>query len=467
MTAERTFSVRRGLVLGFVSLAILCGGLFGWGAFASLSGAVIAVGRVEAEGGDRAVEHVDGGTVAAILARDGDRVAEGGVLVRIDGALLASEASVLEAELFDLVARRNRLEAEFRGADAVAWDPALVDAARTDPAVRAAVEGHRRLFEARRVTRAGFVVQLRERIGQTRRQIAGFEAQGRALKRRIELVTEELEAQRSLLDKGLTRKPVVLDLERGAAALEGEAGEIAARVAAAHGRIAELETQILQLDSQRIEEAETETREVQARENAVRERLSGLRVRLGRLEVRAPVAGVVHDLAVSAVGEVLQPGEPVAKVVPEEARFIVRAQLEPIHIDQVWPGQDAVLRFSAFSMGTTPEYGGTVTRVSADAMTDARSGLSWYEVELAIGRPVEPDTQTGPGAWMASAEAALVRWLGEGEGEDRPARGTAAAPLALAPGMPVEAYLRTGERSPLSYLVKPLTDYFKRSLREE
>lgn len=467
--SDRTFSVRQGLLLGFVTLGILCGGLFGWGAFASLSGAVIAIGQVEAEGGDRAVEHVDGGTVAAILVRDGDRVAGGDVLVRIDGALLRSEASVLETELFDLVARRNRLEAEFGEAEAIGWDPMLAEAAETDPAVRAAVDGHRRLFEARRTTRAGFVAQLRERIEQTRRQIAGFEAQGRAVRRQLRLLGEELQAQQSLLDKGLTRKPVVLELERETAALEGQAGDIAARVAAAHGRIAELETQILQIGSRRIEEAETETREVQARENAVRERLAGLRVRLGRLDVRAPIAGVVHDLAVSAVGEVLQPGEPVAKVVPQAAAFTVKARLDPIHVDQVWAGQDAVLRFSAFSASTTPEYAGAVTRVSADALTDERSGFQWYEVELAIGEPVEPDAGSGPGAWFAAVQATLARWLGYDEASQAipTPQPVSTAPLALAPGMPVEAYLRTGERSPLSYLVKPLTDYFKRSLREE
>lgn len=466
--SERTFSVRRGLLLGFVALAILCGGLFGWGAFASISGAVIASGRVEAEGGDRAVEHVDGGTVAAILVHDGDRITAGEVLVKIDGALLRSEASVLKAELFDLVARRNRLEGEFRDAETIAWDPALAAAADADSAVRAVVEGHRRLFEARRVTRAGLVAQLNERIEQTRRQISGFEAQGQAARRQLRLLGEERDAQRSLLDKGLIRKPVVLELERGMAALEGQAGDIAARIAAAHGRIAELETQILQIHSRRIEDAETETREVQARENTVRERLAGLRVRLDRLDIRAPVAGIVHDLAVSAIGEVLQPGEPVAKVVPEQAGFTVKVQLDPIHVDQVWSGQHAVLRFSAFSARTTPEYGGTVTRVSADALTDERNGLSWYEVELAIGAPVEPDVESGPSAWIASAEAALARWLGGGATERPPEENAApVTPLALAPGMPVEAYLRTGERSPLSYLVKPLIDYFERSLREE
>ncbi len=468
--SDRTFAARRGLGLGFTALTILCAGLFGWGAFASLSGAVIATGRVEAEGGDRAVEHVDGGTVAAILVRDGDRVAAGEGLLRIDGARLRSEASVLEAELFELIARRNRLEAEFRDAEAIAWDPVLAAAADTAPAVRAAVDGHRRLFTARRATRAGLEAQLRERIEQTRRQIAGFEAQGRAFARQIALLGEEHQAQQSLLDRGLTLKPVVLELERDMAALEGDAGDIAARVAAAHGQIAELETQILQIGSRRIEEAESETREVQARETAVRERLAGLRVRIGRLEVRAPIAGIVHDLAVSAVGEVLQPGEPVVKVVPEATDFTVKAQIEPIHVDQVWPGQAAVLRFSAFSARSTPEYRATVTRVSADALTDERNGASWYEVELAIGEPVEPDPGVGPDAWLDSAQVTLARWIGR---DDAAAAGGAAgetapaAPLALAPGMPVEAYLRTGERSPLSYFVKPLTDYFERSLREE
>ena len=166
----------------------------------------------------------------------------------------------------------------------------------------------------------------------------------------------------------------------------------------------------------------------------------------------------------------LQPGEPVAKVVPEKAGFTVKVQLDPIHVDQVWTGQEAVLRFSAFSARTTPEYGGTVTRVSADALTDQRSGLSWYEVQLAIGRPVEPETGSGPDARIASAKATFARWMGsgdEGAADNSTGEAVPVESLALAPGMPVEAYLRTGERSPLSFLVKPLTDYFERSLREE
>jgi len=437
--ALRALSVRRGLLLGLATLAMLGAGLFGWGLLASISGAVVAAGRVATEGGEQVVEHVDGGAVAAIRVRDGDRVAAGAVLVSIDGAALQAAAAALAAELRDLVARRNRLEAEALESDRVAWDAALVEAARNDPAARAAMAGHLRLFEARRAVRAGLVAQLRERIGQTRGQIAGLEAQARALGQRQALVAEELAAKQRLFDRGFAQLPEVLALKRTAARLEGEAGKVAADIAAARGRMAEIGAQILQIGRERLEGAEAEARDVQARETALRERLAGLRERLGRLEVRAPAAGIVHDLAVSAVGEVLQPGEPVAKVVPEGAAFTVRARVAPTDVDQVRLGQPAVLRFSAFSARTTPEYEGEVVRVSADALADERSGLAWYEVEIAIGAPVGP--------------------------EDAAAGST--TPLALAPGMPVEAYLRTGERSPLGWLAKPLTDYFVRALREE
>lgn len=442
MRTDPAFSVRRGLPLGVAALVLLCAGLFGWGSFATLSGAVVVTGQVEAEGGDRTVEHLDGGTVAAIPVRDGDRVEAGAVLVRLDGALLASEAKILEAELHELVGRRNRLEAEIGDADEIRWDAELLAA----PAARKALEGHGRLFEARRVSRAGLVRQLRERIHRIRRQIAGMEAQLRALKRRTDIARRDLKIRKGLSEKKLTPLPRVLEGESRVAALDGIMGETAADIEAAHAQIAELETQILQIDRRRIEESEAGMREAQSREHAVREQLEALRIRLGRLHVRAPSAGVVHDLSVSAVGEVLHAGEPVAKIVPEDEKFVVKARLEPIHVDQVWPGQEAILRFSAFSMQTTPEYTGRVARVSADALTDEQSNLSWYEVEVAIGRPVEPDA-----GWMKLFSG------------PRPAP----EPLALAPGMPVEAYLRTEARSPLNYLVKPLTDYFKRALREE
>ena len=437
------FSSRRPLLLGFLTLTALAAGLVGWGAFASLSGAVIAAGRVEVETRDQVVEHFDGGTVGAILVRDGTRVAAGDVLLRLDDARLRSEAAVLEAEVAELAARRNRLEAEFRDARAIVWDAALIARAEADAAVQDVLDGQQRLFEARRSSQAGQMAQLRERIGQMRKQIAGLEAQTNAVRRQRRFVGRELHVQRVLFKKGLTELPRLLELEREAARLDGQAGDITARIAGARGRIAEIEIQILQIGGRRVEEAEGEAREVQARETQVRERLTEVQRRLAGMEVRAPVAGEVYGMQVFAHGEVVHPGEPILHIVPAGAALMVLAQLAPIHVDQVYPDQEAVLRFSAFPARITPEFAGRIRRVSADAVHDADTGLDWYEVEVTMGRAIEPDATTGPGG-------------------PRHARD-----LALTPGMPVEVYIRTGERSPLSYLAKPLTDYFARALREE
>ena len=463
--AARPFAAGRPLLLGFLTLLTLGGGLFGWGTFATLAGAIIAAGQVEVETRDQVVEHIDGGTVGEILVRDGDQVAAGDVLIRLDDTLLRSEEAILQTEYAELVARRNRLEAEFRYADEIAWDPAVAALAERDTTARAILDGQRRLFEARRRSRAGQVAQLRERIGQMRKQIAGLEAQARATERQRGFIGQELGAQRSLSERGLTDLPELLRLERAAAGLDGQAGDIEARIAEARGRIAEVEIQILQIGTQRIEEAEGQAREVQAQENQVRERLVGVRERLGRLEVRTPVAGEVVGMQVFALREVVRPGEPILRIVPEAAGLVVRARLRPIYVDQVYPGQSAVLRFSAFPSRTTPRFEGHVLRVSADAAYDERTGMSWYEVEVEMGSALE--TGTNATAWLETAADWLRGLFPRLPELSAAAGGGHARDLALTPGMPVEVHIRTGERSPLSYLAKPLTDYFSRSLREE
>ena len=475
-----TFAAGRPLALGIVTLLVLGGGTLGWGAFANIAGAVIALGQVQVEVREQAVEHLGGGTVGEVVVRNGDRVAAGDVLIRLGDAELRSDAAMLEAEAAELAAWRNRLEAEFRDAETIAWDEELAELARIDAAVAEILDGQERLFAARRTSRAGQAAQLRERIGQTRKQIAGLQAQGEALTRQRGFIARELEAQRSLFEKGLTELPRLMELEREAARLDGQSGDIEARIAAARGRIAELEIQILQIGTTRVEEAENGAREAQARENQVRERLAAVRVKLDDKEVRAPVAGEVFGMTVFAAGEVVRPGETVLRIVPEESRLVVRAQLDPIHVDQVWPGQDAVLRFSAFPARVTPEFGGKVLRVSADAQRDERTGFTWYEVEVSMGTAIAPEDGSGPDGWVSSAIETVAGWLpevagewlnddGEGDGVEvvQDALPGHARDLALAPGMPVEVHLRTGERSPLSYLGKPLTDFFSRSLREE
>ena len=471
-TTEGRFSARRGLLLGLGGVMILVGGVAGWGAFASISGAVIATGRVAVESRNLAVEHIDGGTVSEVLVRDGDIVASGQGLLRFGDSKLRSEAAILEAQYAEFAALRNRLEAEFRHADTIAWDAELVSLSRTDPDIRDILEGQERLFRARESARAGEVALLRERIGQAREEIAGLEARAVSLQQQSELIVRELEVNRATFEKGLTRLDRLLALERATRNLEGMAGQNAASIARTRGRIAELELQILQVDARRIEEAEEQARGTKAKENQVRERLALVRGRLGRMEVRSPAPGIVFGMTVFAPGEVVQPGEPILQIVPEGSDLVVMAQLQPIHVDQVYPGQEAVLRFTAFPLQVTPEREGRVVRVSADTIRDPESGKSWYEVELAMGGPVVAGDSNGPDSNLRWVPAGLrqtfenlANSLGAG-GSGREASGLAAE-LALTPGMPVEVHVRTGDRSVLSYLAKPITDFFQRSMREE
>ena len=469
---DRRFSAHRALVLGMGGVVALIGGLAGWGVFASISGAVIATGRLAMESRNQVVEHIDGGTVSEVLVRDGDVVARDDVLLRFADLSLRSEVAIREAQFAELAALRNRLEAEFGGSDAIAWDSELVSLARITPAIREALDGQERLFRARETSRAGEAALLRERIGQAREEIVGLRARAESLKQQSELIAREVDANRQLFEKGLTRLDRLLALERAARELEGLAGTNAASIARTRGRIAEFELQILQIDARRIEEAEAQARNAKAQENQVHERLALVRGRLSRMEVRAPVPGVVFGMKVFAPGEVVAPGESILHIVPEGSDLVVMARIEPMHVDQVYPGQEAMLRFTAFPRQVTPEVAGRVTRVSADAVLDPDSGVSWYEVELAMhGSAMSGEAgarsndaraaRTGLGGFFES----LTDVFGAGTSEREAQR--LAAELALTPGMPVEVQIRTGERSVISFLAKPVTDFFHRSMREE
>ena len=471
-TSDRRFSARRALILGLGGVVALIGGVVGWGVFASIAGAVIATGRVAVESRNQVVEHIDGGTVSEVLVRDGDVVTRDEVLLRFAASKLRSEAAILEAQYAELAALRNRLEAEFRDAGAIVWDAELAALSRTTPAIREVLEGQERLFRAREAARAGEVALLGERIGQAREEITGLQALALSMKEQSALIARELDVNRQLFEKGLTRLDRLLALERAARNLEGQAGTTVASIARTRGRIAELELQILQVDARRIEEAEEKARGAKATENQVRERLALVRERLGRMEVRAPVPGTVFGMAVFAPGEVVLPGEPILRIVPEGSDLIVMARIEPIHVDQVYPGQEAVLRFTAFPLQATPETDGYVVRVSADAVRDPQSGLSWFEIELAMGGPAIADDAIGSGTTGETASAGVLKVFDNpahefGAEESGPGARNPAGALALTPGMPVEVHIRTGERSVISFLAKPIADFFQRSMREE
>ena len=476
--SERQFSAHKALYIGFITMIVMGGGFLVWSIFASLSGAVIASGHLGVESHNQVVEHIDGGTVSRIFVRDGDTVQQHDVLLRFDDGLLRSEEAILASEYAETIARRNRLESELKGAENIVWNKEIAALARNDATVRELLESHERLFRARAGSRNGEVARLRERIAQTRKEIAGHKAQGISLTKQKRLVFRELKAYRNLFDKGLTLLDRLLALERTARHIEGQIGITASAIAAARGRISELEIQILQVDARRVEEGERGIRETKARENQLYKRLELVRKRLGRMEVRAPVSGRVFGMEVVTPREVVHPGEPILYVVPEDSGLVVMARLNPIDVDQVYPGQEARLLFSAFPARVTSEFPGYVIHVSADAVFDPDSGRSWYEVDLGMGEnpngardakdaPDEPTDSFFDFIWSMTGTASIENGVSPESKNGQQGSNALLRELALTPGMPVEVHIQTGPRSLISYLAKPLTDFFSRSMRED
>jgi HlyD family secretion protein len=429
--ADRRWSARSSLLLGFLCVVLLVGGFGAWGATTYIMGAVIAQGRVEVAQNRQVVQHLDGGVVAEILVEEGDQVEQGDLLLRLDAEQLQSELAVVEGQLLEILARRARLEAEEAGAEELSFAPLLLETA--NPVAQELMQGSERLFRARLETAEREIEQLRRQQDQIADQVEGIKAQQAAIATQIELLGAELESQQSLLDRGLAQSARVLELEREKANLEGRQGELSAAVAQAEGRSTELEISVLRIQSQRREEASSALRDLGFNEIELSEQRQALLTKLDRLDIRAPVSGVVYGMQVFALRSVIRPADPVLHLVPQDRPLIIASQVEPIHVDQIHMGQEVTLRFSAFDQRRTPELRGHVAQVSADAFQDQNTGMSFYRVDLEI------------------EEGELAK-LPDG--------------MVLIPGMPVEAFIRTGERTPLSYLVKPLTDYFAKAFRE-
>ncbi|MGB0496942.1 MAG: HlyD family type I secretion periplasmic adaptor subunit [Rubricella sp.] len=425
-------SSRAPVLVGLLALVVLVGGLGAWSVFTTIAGAVVAPGTVEVQSNRQVVQHPDGGVVGALPVQDGDLVQAGDVVLRLDDTVLRSELALLDGQFAEIVARRARLSAEAEGRSEIAFDADLIERAQRDGTVADLVAGQEALFRARATSRGRQESQLRERQAQIEDLIAGRVAQRNALAEQLNLIDAELEDLQGLLDRGLAQASRVLALRREKARLQGEAGELTAAIAESRGRIAEIEIEILRLDSEIREDAIAELRDLRFREAELRERRLATEERLARLEIRAPMTGFVLDRQVHALGAVIRAAEPVLYIVPQDSPLVVSARVEPLNIDEVRPGQQALLRFAAFNLRSTPEVRGRVLRVSADLIRDPDTGLSYYEAVL----EPEPD-----------ALDAL---------ED----------LTLVPGMPVDAFIRTGERTPLDYLTRPLTEYFTRAFRE-
>lgn len=427
------WSARKPLIVGVLGLLLLVGGFGTWAATTQISGAVIAGGQIEVDQNRQVVQHPDGGVVEAILVEEGDNVEAGAALLRLDPAELQSELSIVESQLFELVARRGRLEAERDERESIRFDRLLTEIAKQRPDVADLMAGQQRLFEARRASISQAVAQLNKQQDQIADQIRGIDAQQSALDEQMALLEQELADQQSLLDRGLAQASRVLSLQREAARMRGSIGELEANRAQASNRITELDVEILNLQSKRREEAITRLRDIRSQELELRERRRALLERMTRLDVKAPVSGIVYDLRVFARRSVIRSADPLLYIIPQDRPLVINARVEPTDIDKLAIGQEVTLRFSALDQRETPALTGTVKLISADAFQDETTGRSYYRAEI---------------------------FLSEGEQAKLP------PDTSLLPGMPVEAFIKTEDRTPIAYLVKPLSDYFTKAFRE-
>jgi HlyD family secretion protein len=420
------------LWLGIGALLLLVGGLGVWSVRTTLAGAVNAEGVVQVESNRQIVQHPDGGVVGEILVTDSDAVAQGDVLIRLDGRRLQSELSVVEQQLLEIGARKARLIAERDNAADIDFSGLIQGLPAVTPEAEQVMQGESTLFHARSEAIAQERSLLMEQNDQIANRTLGVEAQLAALHVQADLVLAEQENQQRLLDQQLAQAGRVSELRREHAGLLGQIGQLEAELAALRGQITSNEITALQLETRRREDAVTQLRDLEFREIELVERRIILQDSLSRLEIRAPTSGIVYGMQVFTVQAVVQAAEPLLYIIPQDQPLVVSARIDAINIDEVYAGQDVELRFPAFDQRRLPEIRGQITRISADVLQDQLTGLNYYTAEV------------------MPFEAELIK-LGE---------------QTLLPGMPVEAYIRTRDRTPLAYLAEPLTIFFTRALRE-
>ncbi len=409
------------VVFLFGGLAIL--------SFMPISGAVVASGTVSVEGEYKAVQHLEGGIASEILVKNGDSVKVGDVLLRVDGTQVKTLSAAMKSKVADHAIQEARLVAERDRKDKFSL-PAGLDGA--DPDIAKTLAAQQILFETRRLAYLGQIKVLKQRLIQAENELIGIESQFTARKQERALNAKELAVVMPLFEKGYVNQQRIGPLQREAVRLEGDIGNLKSETAKLIAAKAEAEARMAQADKEYSQAAAGDLEKVQMSLSEERESLKSAADKLARTEVRAPVAGVVHALAIHTEGGVIPPGGVILQIVPTGREFIIEAHLPPKDIDSVHTGQTASVRFSAFDSHTTPRLSGKIRKVSAAELSD-KDGKTFFSAEI----EVPPDEILKLGA------------------KDR-----------LVPGMPAEVYLLTHSRTILSYFMKPFTDMMARSFRE-
>lgn len=429
--SRRYFSFRGATLLGLAAILTAVIGFGSWAFTAPIDSAVVVQGTVKPAGNRKKVQHLDGGVVKAIRVKDGSTVRAGQILFILDGVQARARLAIVESAVNSAEATRARLVAERDGADKIVFPKSLVSRPTRD--IAALMEQENRLFAARRRELAGQLSILEQRISQLNEQVNGLEAQKRAIERQVVIAKRELEVQSGLLKKGLTTQERVLALARESARLDGAQGKLVADIAQARKSIGETRLEIIQTRQRIRTEATSRLTEINSKLVDLRERLTAARDVLERLVVRAPVSGIVVALQLHTVGGVVKAGETLMEIVPSTDDLIIEARVRPTDVDDIAPGQGAMVNMIGFKQRTTPILKGAVVRVSADVLSDQRSGEAFYIAEIRV-----PKSELD--------KIGLSR---------------------IQPGMPTEVMIRTGERTAIAYLIQPILDSMNRAWREQ
>lgn len=420
----------RPALAGWLIIALFFGGLFAWAGFAPLNGAVVASGVVKVEGNRKSLQHLDGGIVRALHVREGDRVKPGDVLIVLDDTQVRADFAILSEQYVVLRATEARLLAELANEPAVTMPAELTERGATAH-VGAIIAGQLRQFETRRAALEGQRLVIGEKIRQLQSQIDGAEAQIKSFDDQRESIRAEIDSLAPLVEKSLIPRARLLQLERSAYGLDGQIADTRATTARLRQAIAEQNLQITQLGNERMAEITRELREIQAKLAEVVPRRTNAEAVLGRMEIRAPYGGRVVGLAVFSIGGVIQRGEKILDIVPDDDSLTIEVQVPAEDVSDLRPGARAEFHPTAFKQRTLPAIHGEIVSISADRLTDQRSGGTYFVASI------RPDA-------AAQDEQGSLR---------------------LHPGMPGTVFIPTGERTALDYLVGPLTIGFRKALR--
>ena len=408
--------------VGLVALAMTLAVIFGWAGFVPLAGAVVVGGTFVVHSSDKKVQHKNGGVVKEIAVQDGKRVKEGDVLVRLDSNDARAQNASIVRQIDEIQLRMARLAAERDGNKAMAV-PEKIFMPHEEYAKL--VNAEISFFKARQATQYGVQKLAEARVAQLEQEISGYQAQFDSGKRQYDINEKELSGMKELFDKRIAPIQKLTPLQREKARLEGIGLQLKTAIESDRVKISEIKLQVKQSEENFRSDAMKDLGDASAKLGQLLEIYLVTNNALQNTDVLAPVSGVAHDVTVHAPGEVIAPGSTILTIIPVDEELEVAVRLAPDRIDQVKMGVEARVKLTAFER-TTPDIRGTVKFISPDVV-ESRVG-SYYDVRIAV---------------------------------DQHPHG-----MTLTPGMPAEVFIKTDERTMLSYLAKPLTENLARAFRE-